>query len=174
MLTEAQITDGTARLVTGKLVATDIDKLVKVMRMFFQDLEVKYGYDWRSKLIALDDNADTNRTAAQVAACIISMEGLGFGVSSFGSPGLQSGDSANRGGGGSSDGLYYKEKDEYWQYVVIVHTTFYTLPPEFGTYSLARRSLLAKSGTAESERVERGGFDFTERSFRRRSRRRFW
>lgn len=156
MLTPTDITAGATRLVAGKLIAQDVDKLVGVMRMFFQDLETKYGYDWRTKLTALDDTSDTAHTAAQVAACIDKTEALGFGVSS-----LQ----------GGSDALYYKEKDEYWQYVIIVHTKFYTLPPEFTTYPLSRRTGAAngQSGTAMSHRVERGGLDFTERGLRRRS-----
>lgn len=158
MLTAEQITAGHARLVANKLVAEDVDKLTGVMRMFFQDLETKYGYDWRTLLTALDDGSDTARTAAQVAACIIEMEALGFGVSS-----LQ----------GGSDALYYKEKDEYWQYVVIVHTKFYTLPPEFTSYPLSRRTTAGgTTGTAFSQRVEPRGFGISERSARRYSRRR--
>lgn len=171
MLTNADITSGATRLSSGQLTAEDVDKLVGVLRMFFQDLEEKYSYDWRTKLTDLNDNADTAHTAAQVAACIDKMEGLGFGVSSLGSPGLQSGDINNRGGGGSSDGLYYKEKDEYWQYVTIVHTKFYALPPELSTYSLARRAGLVKSGTATSERVEPRSFGITERGVRTFARR---
>lgn len=159
MLTAEQITAGTARLVASKLTTVDVDKLVGVMRMFFQDLETKYGYDWRTKLEALDDAGDTAKTAAQVAACIIEMEALGFGVSS-----LQ----------GGSDALYYKEKDEYWQYVVLVHTKFYTLPPEFTSYPLSRRSSAGgTTGTAFSQRVEPHGFGISERSARRYSRRRY-
>lgn len=169
MLTKTDIDDGHARLVAGKLTLEDVDKLVGVMKMFFQDLVDKYSYDWLTKLTALDDSAGTARIAAQIAACITKMEGLGFGVSSIGSPGMQSGDTNSRGGGGSSDGLYYKEKDEYFQYVIVVHTKFYALPPEFTTYPLARRTGISKSGTAQSQRAERGGFDFTERSRRLRT-----
>lgn len=159
MLTEVEIAAGNSRLELGKLTSTDTDKLVGVMRMFFQDLEAKYGYDWRTKLTALDDNSDTAKTAAQIAACIIKMEALGFGVSS-----LQ----------GGSDALFYKEKDEYWQYVVIVHTKFYTLPPEFTTYPLSRRtSAGGQSGTAFSQRVEPSSMHISERSARRWNRRRY-
>lgn len=158
MLTTDQIDAGATRLSSGKLTTEDVDKLVGVMRMFFQDLETKYGYDWRTKLTELDDNADSARTAAQVAACVNQMEDLGFGVSS-----LQ----------GGSDALYYKEKDEYWQYVIIVHTKFYTLPSEFTTYSLSRRSSTGVSGTAFSQRVEPRGFHISERTARGLSRRRF-
>lgn len=159
MLTAAQITEGTARLDTGRLTAPDVDKLVGVMRMFFSDLETKYSYDWRTKLEELDDTSDDAKTAAQIAACIIKMEELGFGVSS-----LQ----------GGSDALYYKEKDEYWQYVVIIHTKFYVLPSEFSNYSLSRRSSAGgRSGTAFSTRVEPRGFGISERSARRRSQRRY-
>lgn len=175
MLTSEQIDAGVTRLESGKLTTEDVDKLVGVMRMFFEDLETKYGYDWRTKLLALDDTTETTRTAAQIGACINEMEALGFGVSSLGSPGLQSSDPANKAGSGSgADGLYYKEKDEYWQYVVIVHTKFYTLPLEFTTYSLGRRNLAGSvTGTAMSQRIERGGFDISERGQRRFSRRRF-
>lgn len=158
MLTEAEIAAGSSRLGTDKkLLPTDVDKLVGVMRMFFMDLETKYGYDWRTKLLALDDSADTAQTAAQIAACIIKMEGLGFGVSS-----LQ----------GGSDALFYKEKDEYWQYVEIVHTKFYTLPFEFSQYPLSRRSSAGgKTGTMMSERVEPRSFGITERGARTFARR---
>ena len=153
MLTEDEITAGTARLSSGQLVPEDVDKLVGVMRLFFTDLETKYSYDWRTKLEELNDLSDTAKTAAQVAACIIKMEGLGFGVSS-----LQ----------GGSDALYYKEKDEYWQYVAIVHTKFYTLPSEFSQYPLSRRGANAGgvTGTAFSQRVEGNGFAITERNAR--------
>lgn len=173
MLTKAQIDVGATRLVANKLTIEDVDKLVGIMRMFFQGLEDKYGYDWRTKLLTLDDGSDTARTTAQVAACINEMEALGFGVSSLGSPGLQSGDMNSRGGGGSSDGLYYKEKDEYRQYIEIVHTKFYALPAEFTTYPLSRRTGISRTGTAMSERVEPRGFGITERgarTFARRSR----
>lgn len=163
MLTKAQIDAGATRLAANKLTTEDVDKLVGVMRMFFEDLEPKYGYDWKTKLLALDDSGDTARTAAQVAACINQMEALGFGVSS-----LQ----------GGSDALYYKEKDEYWQYVILVHTKFYTLPLEFTQYPLSRRTHAGgTTGTAMSHRVEHGGLDFSERNFRRPygvRNRRFW
>jgi hypothetical protein len=159
MLTPTEITVGATRLIANKLTTQDVDKLVGVMRMFFTDLEVKYGYDWRTKLTALDDSADTAHTAAQVAACIDKMEALGFGVSSL---------------KGGSDALSYAEKDEYWQYVVIVHTKFYTLPSEFTTYQLSRRSSAGgTTGTAFSHRVEPRGFGISERTARRFSRRRY-
>jgi hypothetical protein len=155
MLTKVQIDAGATRLAANKLTPEDVDKLVGVMRMFFEDLEPKYGYDWKTKLLALDDSGDTARTAAQVAACIDQMEALGFGVSS-----LQ----------GGSDALYYKEKDEYWQYVILVHTKFYTLPSEFTQYPLSRRSLAGgTTGTAFSQRVEPFGMGISERSIRRRA-----
>jgi hypothetical protein len=153
MLTKDQIDAGVTRLSANKLTPEDVDKLVGVMRMFFEGLEDKYGYDWRSKLLALDDGGDTARTAAQVAACINEMEALGFGVSS-----LQ----------GGSDALYYKEKDEYWQYVVLVHTKFYPLPAEFTQYPLSRRSLAGgNTGTVMSERVEPRFMGISERGLRR-------
>ncbi len=151
MLTPEEITAGSTRLSSGQLTPEDVDKLVGVMRMFFTDLEVKYSYDWRTKLEALNDNADTAKTAAQVAACITKMEGLGFGVSS-----LQ----------GGSDALYYKEKDEYWEYVKIVHTKFYTLPSEFTQYPLSRRTSTGQTGTVHSTRVEGNGFVISERNAR--------
>lgn len=160
MLTEAEITAGSSRLEAGKLSTPDVDKVVGVMRMFFADLETKYGYDWRTKLTALDDTSDDSKTAGQVAACIIKMEALGFGVSS-----LQ----------GGSDALYYKEKDEYWQYVVIIHTKFYVLPSEFSNYSLSRRSSAGgRSGTAFSTRVDIPRSGISERTARRRAGRRFY
>lgn len=160
MLTDIQIDAGDARLVADKLTAEDIDKLVGVMKLFFQGLEEKYNYDWATKLAELDDSTGSARIAAQVAACIIEMEGLGFGVSS-----LQ----------GGSDALYYKEKEDYAQYILIVHTKFYAIPSEFTQYSLSRTTRAGgTTGTAFSQRVEpASGFTISERRARRASRRRY-
>lgn len=156
MLTTAQIDAGAARLDTDKLRAEDIDKTVDVMKMFFQDLAS--DYDWATKLAGLDDAADTARKAAQVAACIIILEELGFGVAIM---------------NGGRDAINFKEKDEYWQYVEIIHFKCgYTLPAVFTTYSLARKASTRTSSTVYSDRVEPLSFGIgSERSSRRRYRR---
>lgn len=121
MLTAAQIATGTARLVSGKLTDVDVDSLVSVFRMFFADLETVYGYEFSAKLSALDDTGNSLKQCAQIAACLNKMETLGFGVASF------------------TGELNYKEKDEYWQYVVIAFTKIYPLPGEFSVYDWRRR-----------------------------------
>lgn len=116
MLTSAQISAGTARLTSGKLTQSDVDQLVSVFRMFFGSLETKYSYEFESKLEALDDTGNTELKTAQVAACIIKMEELGFGVASL------------------TGSVNYKEKDEYWQYVLIAFTKIYPLPDEMSKF----------------------------------------
>jgi hypothetical protein len=158
MLTQDQITAGTAVLSSGKLTAQQIDGLVSGFRMFFGDLETKYGYDWRTKLTALDDNADAAHTAAQVAACFVIMQELGFGVGMM---------------DGGRDAIKFKEKDEYWQYIAFIHSKFYAIPVELSSYSLARGAFrAARSSSANSVRVEPSRMDIvSERDFRRRARR---
>jgi hypothetical protein len=158
MLTQAQIDLGNAELAAGKLKAQDVDGLVSGFRMFFGDLETKYGYDWRTKLTALDDNADAAHTAAQVAACFLIMQELGFGVGVM---------------DGGRDAIKFKEKDEYWQYLAFIHTKFYPIPVELSGYSLSRGAFRAvKSGTVVARRIEPGSMDIgSERTFRRRARR---
>lgn len=122
MLTQAQIDAGNTRLQAGKLKAVDVDKMIRVFRLFFTDLEQKYSYNF-SKIADLDDTANTGQQAAQVAACMNVMETLGFGVA-----GMQ----------GGRDGISYKEKDEYIQYVLIAFSQIYPIPVEFGAYSWGR------------------------------------
>lgn len=156
MLTAAQISAGNDRLVAGKLTAVDVDQASSILSMdtFFGGLINTYGYDFKTKLAEFDDIANPDdKIAAQIAACLIKFEELGFGVSS-----LQ----------GGSDALYYKEKDEYWQYVQIIFLKMYTLPEEKSKYPLGRKKV--SSGTAFSTRVE--PFDMRIRS-ERSSRRRF-
>lgn len=121
MLTAVQIQEGANRLVNDKLAPIDVDATVSILRMFFADLEVRYNYQFKSKLEELNDSLDDYQKAAQVAACLIIMEGLGFGVASL-------------------DGeLKYKEKDDYAQYVVLIFTKLYPLPVEWSLYDLKRR-----------------------------------
>lgn len=139
MLTATQITAGTARLVAGKLAAVDVDQLVSVFRMFFADLEGQYEYDFQGKLEELDDTGNSDKKAAQVAACIIKLEELGFGVASL------------------VGNLNYKEKDEYQQYVIIAFTKLYPLPKEFAIVDNRRRVRTTRtSQTAITVRGESG------------------
>lgn len=142
MLTAAQITAGTARLVDGKLTDEDVSKLTSVFEMFFAELKTKYGYEYASSLAALDDTGSDDKNAAQVAACIIKMEELGFGVASL------------------TGNVNYKEKDEYAQYVLIAFSKIYSIPFEWSQYDLRRRRTAPRaSQTAPSARREYvGGF----------------
>lgn len=137
MLNADQIQAGVNRLVANKLTPVDVDSLVSVFRMFLADLEKRYGYDLRGSLEALDDSADAYKKAAQVAACLIIMEGLGYGVAAL------------------SGNLNYKEKDEYFQYVVISFSKIYNIPVEWSQYDLRRRALgnPRVSGTIYTQRV---------------------
>jgi hypothetical protein len=141
MLTPEMITAGADRLDTGKLVAVDVDQASSILSMdtFFGGLVDKYGYDFKGKLAEFDDTGNEDQIAAQIAACLNMLETLGFGVSSL---------------SGGKDGLGYKEKEEYWQYVQIIFLKMYKLPFEMSRFSLAR-TVTAKSGTAFSRRVER-------------------
>lgn len=121
MLTAIQIQAGEDRLVNDKLTPVDVDSTVSILRMFCADLEVRYGYKFREKLEALDDSENGYQKAAQVAACLIIMEGLGFGVAAL-------------------DGeLKYKEKDDYAQYVTLIFSKLYPIPVEWSIYDLRRR-----------------------------------
>lgn len=146
MLTTAQITAGTARLDNGKLTAVDVDQAASILSMdtFFGGLISTYGYSFKTKLAEFDDTGNSDMIAAQIAACLIKLESLSFGVSRL---------------EGGSDALYYKEKDEYWQYVQIIFLKMYELPKELAKFSLSRASNARKSQTAMSWRVEPGSFD---------------
>lgn len=137
MLTLEQIEVGESRLNNSKLTELDIDKLVSVFRMFLADLESKYRYDLKSSLESLDDSLDYARKAAQVAGCLAILEDLGFGVASL------QGD------------LNYKEKDEYFQYVIHAFSKIYPIPVEWSQYDLKRRALGSRrtSQTILTQRV---------------------
>lgn len=141
MLTAAQITAGNARLVAGKLTAVDVDQAASILSMdtFFGGLIETYGYEFKDRLAEFDDVANPDdQIAAQIAACLIKLEELGFGVALL------------------KGGVEYKEKDEYWQYVQIIFLKMYTLPQELAKYSLARSSRYGRraSQTARSVRVQ--------------------
>ncbi len=145
MLTATQITEGATRLVSGKLTARDIDQASSILSMdtFFGGLVDKYGYDFKDKLADFEDVANPDeQTAAQIAACLNQLDEIGFGVASF--------------QGGGRSGMYYKEKDEYWQYVQIIFLKMYPLPEELATYSKGRVRQPRASSTARSERYEAG------------------
>lgn len=135
MLTSTQIDAGTLRLTEDKLKPVDVDSLVSVFRMFLADLEARYGYDLRGSLESLDDSLDAYKKAAQVAACLIKMEELNFGVASL------------------TGELNYKEKDEYFQYVVIAFSKIYTIPIEWSQYEWKKRQGKRTSSTIFTERV---------------------
>lgn len=158
MLTAAQISAGNSRLSSGKLTAADVDQAASILSMdsFFGGLVEQYGYDFKTKLAEFDDVANpSEKIAAQIAGCLVIMEDLGFGV-------------ARKEGGPSA--IFFREKEEYWQYVQIIFLKMYKLPKERSTYPLSRRQSPASSGTAFTERVERSNMDIdlmSERRFRR-------
>lgn len=129
MLTSAQIQAGRDRLVSDQLTALDVDQLVSIFRMFFGDLEEKYSYDFEGMLTALSDSGNAKEPAAQVAACLVILEELGFGVTRL---------------EGGRKAVYFSEKEEYWQYVCIAFTKIYPLPAEMSTYDL-RRAMFQRS-----------------------------
>ncbi len=157
MLTSAQIALGAARLSSGRLTAVDVDQASSILSMdtFFGGLIDQYGYDFKTKLAEFDDTGNSDEIAAQIAACLIIMEELGFGVGAM---------------DGGRDAIKFKEKEEYWQYVQIIFLKMYKLPAELTKYPLSRKAKQASSGTAFSCRVEPGGFRIgsSERSLRRR------
>lgn len=140
MLTQDQITQGANRLTASKLTDVDVDQTDSILKMFFSsDLITKYGYDFKTKLAEFDDSSNSKKIAAQIGACLDQLEALTFGVSSF---------------QGGRDALYYKEKDEYWQYVQIIFLKMYDLPTEFSTYDIKRRQNNNSSTTVFGHRVE--------------------
>lgn len=140
MITEAEVTNGTARLQSNKLKLSDVDKVASAIDMFFGGLKNKYGYDYKAKLIALDDSVNPEKQAAQVAAALIKLESEGFGVSGF---------------SGSGSGMFYSEENEYLKYVLFIFSKLYPIPVEFAKYNVSRYGigLGGKSGTVLTERV---------------------
>jgi hypothetical protein len=134
MLTQAQIDAGTARLTGGQLNTVDVSKTAKVLKKFMAELVDKYSYDYETALAALDD-ADGEAKAAQVAACIIKLEELGIGVASL------------------TGSVNYKEKDEYTEYVLLIHAQMYDVPFEWSNYT-RRTARTRTSQTASSWRRE--------------------
>ncbi len=140
MLTSAQITAGVTRLNSGKLSDVDVDQTTSILEMdsFFGSLVKAYGYQFKTKLAEFDDTGNQDQICAQIAACLNKMEELGFGVSEL--PGSR------------LDGLKYKEKDEYWQYVQIIFLKMYTMPIELSKFPLGRKPVV--SGSVQSQRTE--------------------
>jgi hypothetical protein len=148
MLTQAQIDAGTARNGGNTLSAVDVSKTAKVLRKFMAELVDKYDYDYEGSLAALDD-ADGEARAAQVAACIIKLEELGIGVASL------------------AGAVNYREKDEYTEYVLLIHAQMYDVPFEWSGY--ARRTASTRtSQTVGSYRRELTPSRGSERERRRR------
>lgn len=148
MLTQAQIDAGTARNAGNTLSAVDVSKTAKVLKKFMAELVEKYGYEYETALAALDDS-DGEAKAAQVAACIIKMEELGIGVASL------------------SGSVNYKEKDEYVEYVLLIHAQMYDVPFEWSNYT-RRTPSTRTSQTVSSYRRELTPGGRSEREYRRR------
>lgn len=140
MLTSAQLDAGRDRLNAGQLTLLDVDQLVSIFRMFFGDLEEKYGYEYEEKLTELNDTGNSREPCAQIAACLIELEDLGFGVTSL---------------KGGRKAIHFSEKEEYWQYVCIAFTKIYMLPAEMSSYDLMRARFAQTTRTSGSACVDR-------------------
>jgi hypothetical protein len=81
MLTDTEITAGTARLTAGKLSGSDVDSLVSTFRLLLGPLEDTYDMNLVEDLEALDDTTNTRKKAAKMAACLIRLIAEDFGVS---------------------------------------------------------------------------------------------
>lgn len=142
MLTQTEITAGSARLVNNVLTATDVDALTSVFNTMFAGLIEGKGYEFAAALAALDDSiSSTGKQAAQVAAVITKLEELEF-----------------TGGAltGGRSGLTYTQMDEYKRLVLYAFSKIYAIPPEFGVFDLRRASWLRSrrvSQTIETVRV---------------------
>lgn len=80
MLSDANIAAGEARLETGKLSPVDMRRMVSSLRLLLGPLESKYSLDLKTSLTALDDTTDTEKKAAQMAACLILLMAEEFDV----------------------------------------------------------------------------------------------
>lgn len=115
------------RLENNKLKARDISKLNSVLQKMFAGLVSKYKYKFIEKLTALDDSIGDEDNAAQVAACIIEMESLGFPVGEL---------------TGTRTGVKGSEFTEFGNYVLEVFTKLgYEIPIEFSTFQMSRAYL---------------------------------
>ena len=146
ILSSAQITAGTERLEnSATLKAVDVDMLISAFRMFIDEsLEDKYGYEYETKLTALNDSEGDDAAklkASQIAACLIEIQSLGFGA-------------VQKEGG--KTGTKYDHLKEIWQYAGFAFSKIYPIPVELSTYDMVRARVLAGgnrvSGTIRTSR----------------------
>lgn len=122
MLTPTEITAGVARLQDSKtLKPEDISLLSSVFEMVFAGLTSIYTYEYEDELAELDDSANTKKKAAQVAACIIKLEDLGFLGAKL---------------SGGRSGIDYSQDAEYLKIVLFAFSKIYPIPKEFASFSL--------------------------------------
>ncbi len=121
MLTPLEITDAESRLVNGRISLLDVDKLVSTFRRVMGILEVVNNYHFEDKLTALDDTNNPRKPCAQIVACLIRMEELGFPVGEL---------------TGSSFGIKGSEKDEFLNYALYAFSKIYPIPSEFNQYGV--------------------------------------
>ena len=121
MLTDSEITAGSARLQANKLKPTDVSMMASMFERIFAGLQEKYGYDFKGKLAALDDAATDSKDAAQVAAIMTKLEVLGFGVAEI---------------IGGRGGLRYRERTEALELILYAFSKIYPIPAEFASFDL--------------------------------------
>lgn len=141
MLTEAQVTAGTARLLNGKLKASDIESLLSIFRGFLGSLETGYSYNLESVFTALDDTAGQKKTAAKLAACLTLTEEIQFGVSA-----LKPINSRN-------NSIDYSEKEERYAIFLYAFGLLFPIPLELSEFNDNRRTHRAGYGYAKQIRI---------------------
>ena len=135
MLSDAQITAGTARLTAGKLKATDVDSMIANFRLLVGSLEDKYGYDFETDLTALDD-ANNNQEASKMAAVLVLLIDSGFSV-------LQLSGKVN-----------ISKEDQRKLTILYAFNMLYKTPPELTDLQVLMNSTMFNySGTVPVERV---------------------
>ncbi len=133
MLTPEEIESADDRLEDGKLSLLDIDKLVTVFRLLVGALETVYRYKFVTKLSVLTDEDNNFQKCAQLVACLIKMEELGFPVGEL---------------TGSSFGIKASEHVEFRGYALYAFSKIYPLPPELTGFVIQRRQ-----GKGNSNRI---------------------
>lgn len=139
MITGADITTGDSRLTIGKLKDVDVEVLDSLMTTLTAGFKEIYKYDFVATLSALDDTGNSKQKAAQVAACLNKMEGLGFDVSEL----------VVKGG----KGVAYRGADEFRKYLLFAFSKLYDIPKELSGFDLMRDSVQPLSSVIDSTRV---------------------
>ncbi len=128
MITELELVAGSTRLQNGKLTESDVDKLVSAFRTIFGGLESYYNYQYESKLQSLDDTANSKKQAAQVVACLIKMEILGFPVGSL----------------TGKFGVIASQYDQFLSYALFAFSKIYPIPSEYSTFKIRQKNIFKR------------------------------